>query len=188
MHVRDVFLLMRSLDDLKKTDLFSFFGFSEVGRRPIASGLIEVRMKPGGFQEFIDASVIINRSGALHEAVLFLDREWIGSLMTVNPFGKDLAKSFVEAVTPDEDKTRAGGIVSTLWRITGSDDIVLRIRESEQTEPEIQEFLQHLVNVYLGTERRFAMDLSKTSVVMENVTNLGRDRLKIAISALSKET
>ena len=105
--------------------------------------------------------------------------------MTVNHFGKDLAKSFVDAVTHPEDRERACGIVSTLWRITGSDDIVVRIRDHPDTEEKVQDFLESLVNVYLGTEETFTMDLSKTSITIENVVALGRNRLRVVISEIS---
>jgi hypothetical protein len=176
---------MKSYEDLKKTDLFSFFNFTEMGRRLSQGGLVEIRLKPGAFQEFIDASMKVDRAGNLQEGILYLDRDWIGGPMTLNPFGKDLAKSFVNAVTHPDDRERAAGIVSTLWRVTGSDDIVLRIRDHPETGEKVQEFLEKLVNVYLGTEDSFSMDLSKTSICIENIKTLGKSRLRVVVSARS---
>ena len=181
----DVITVMKSYEEMKQSELFSFFHFTEMGRRPTGSGLIEIHLKPGAFQEFIDASMKVDKAGTLHEGTLYLDREWIGGPMTLNPFGKDLAKSFVDAVTHPEDRERACGIVSTLWRITGSDDIVVRIRDNPDTEEKVQDFLETLVNVYLGTEEVFTMDLTKTSITIENVVALGRNRLRVVVSAIS---
>ena len=43
-----------SYEDLRKTDLFEFFNFSESGRRRVRGDMQEIHLKPGGFQEFID--------------------------------------------------------------------------------------------------------------------------------------
>lgn len=174
-------------DELRDTDLFTFFNFTEVGRQRTPEGLVEVRLKPGGFQEFIDVLLHIDRSSVVQKGVLLLDREWVGSPSTINPFGKDLAKSFVQAVTHPDDKERAAGIVTTLWRVTGSDDIIVRIRGSDKTEQRVSEFLDRLVEVYLGTAEEFNKTLSKTRVSMKNIVSLGKKRLQITIAALPDE-
>jgi hypothetical protein len=173
--------LMR-YEELRETDLFSFFHFIEAGRRRTPEGLVEVMLKPGGFQEFIDVSVIIDRSSVVHKGILLLDRDWVGGSRTINPFGKDLAKSFVEAVTDPVDKDRASGIVTTLWRITGSDDIIVRIRDDDRTEPKVTEFLEHLVNVYLGSSQEFSKRLKRTKVSIQNVVDVSRKRLRIEVA------
>ena len=91
-------------EELQKTDLFSFFNFAESGRRLTPEGMQEIHFKPGGFQEFIDVQMKIDKSQLVHQGVLYLDRDWIGGPMTVSPFGKDLAKSFIAAITPHCDK------------------------------------------------------------------------------------
>lgn len=171
-------------EELRETDLFTFFNFTEIGRRRTPEGLVEVRLKPGGFQEFIDVSVHVDRSSIVHKGILLLDRDWVGGPRTVNPFGKDLAKSFVAAVTHPEDKDRAAGIVTTLWRVTGSDDMIVRIRNHKDTDPEVSEFLDTLVNVYLGTGDEFSKSLKRTKVSIGNTVNLGKKRLQIEIAAI----
>jgi hypothetical protein len=169
-------------DELLETDLFTFFNFAEAGRQRTADGLVDVRLKPGGFPEFIDALIRIDRGSVVHRAILLLDRDWVGSPSTINPFGKDLAKSFVLAVTHPDDRERAAGIVTTLWRVTGSDDIIVRIRGSDETEPEVSQFLDDLVEVYLGTAEAFEKTLSKTRVSMRNIVSLGKKRLQIEVA------
>lgn len=173
--------LMR-YDDLRETELFTFFHFSEMGRRRTPEGLIDIRLKPGAFQEFIDASILVDRESRVMSGILLLDRDWVGGSRTINPFGKDLAKSFVQAVTHPEDRDRAAGIVSTLWRITGSDDIIVRIRDDDSTEPQVADFLDTLVNVYVGTEEEFRKPLGKTIVIIRNVVEVNRKRLRIEVS------
>ena len=89
-------------------------------------------------------------------------------------------------VTHPEDRDRASGIVSTLWRITGSDDIVVRIRDNPETDEKVAGFLEQLVNVYLGTEPAFSMDLSRTTICIENIQVMGKNRLRVVISAISR--
>ncbi len=166
---------------LKETELFSFFHFTEIGRRPQSSGMMEIYLKPGGFQEFIDVAMKVDRAEGVHEGVLILDRDWIGGPMTVNPFGKDLAKSFVEAVIHPDDKEKASAIVSTIWNLSGSKDDVHYIHEKSEKQAEQ---LETLTSVYYGTEKCFSLELKKSKLLVENVEDVGRSRLRIVISSL----
>jgi hypothetical protein len=165
----------------KETELFSFFHFTETGRRLHPSGLVEIVLKPGGFQEFIDVAMKVDRSEGVHEGVLLLDREWIGGPMTVNPFGKDLAKSFVEAMTPPADQEKARAVVSTIWGVSGLGDQVLFQSDKQEEE---KQHIEKLANVYFGTEKCFSLELTKSKMLIENVEDVGRSRLRIVISSL----
>ena len=173
-----------SYDELRNTELFSFFSFSETGRRPMADGMQLIHLKPGGFQEFIDVTMKIDRSQKVHSGVLYLDREWIGSPMTVSPFGKDLAKSFIAAVTPPADRKEADNIVSTIWNIEGTSDKVVSIQSEISKEKEAKLPIEELQQVYLGIEEKYEMKLQKSCIKVENVTDVGRKRLKISIDAI----
>ncbi len=177
-------MFLMSYEELRKTELFSFFHFTESGRRPMADGMQEIHLKPGGFQEFIDLTMKVDRSQNVHEGILYLDRDWIGSPMTVSPFGKDLAKSFIDAITPPIDKKKASSVVSTIWNIQGSSDIMIPIQpqDSKDLVPEIP--IDELVQVYLGTEDKFEMRLEKSFIKVENVIDVGRKRLKISVEAI----
>ncbi|PNX52839.1 MAG: hypothetical protein BV458_07500 [Thermoplasmata archaeon M9B2D] len=168
---------------LKETELFSFFHFTEIGRRPQSSGMMEIYLKPGGFQEFIDVAMKVDRSEGVHEGILVLDRDWIGGPMTVNPFGKDLAKSFVEAVIHPEDKEKASSIVSTIWNLSEPKDDDQYVRDKSDKH---EEQLQTLTSVYYGTEKCFSLDLKKSKLLVENIEDVGRSRLRIVISSLEK--
>ncbi len=171
-------------EDLKKTELFSFFNFTESGRRSSGDGMREIHFKPGGFQEFIDVKLKIDRSQMVHQGVLYLDRAWIGGPMTVSPFGKDLAKSFIAAVTPLVDKTKADRIISTIWNLQGSKDRVISIHPEgpESIAKEIP--LEDLDHVYLGIADKFEMTFEKCCIKIENVMDVGRKRLKISINSI----
>jgi hypothetical protein len=169
---------------LKETELFSFFHFTETGRRPHSTGMMEIILKPGGFQEFIDVAMKVDRSDGIHEGVLLLDREWIGGPMTINPFGKDLAKSFVEAMTPLVDKERASAVVSTIWGLSGQNDQVLYLSDKKSVD---KEHIEKLANVYSGAEKCFSLELTQSKMLIENIEDVGRSRLRIAISSLDTQ-
>ncbi len=166
---------------LKETELFSFFHFTETGRRPHVRGLTEICLKPGGFQEFIDVSMRVDREQGVHEGILLLDRDWIGGPMTVNPFGKDLAKSFVEAVTHPEDKEKACAVVTTIWNLTGSNDKPQYVEDKPKCA---EEDIEKLTDVYLGIEKCYSLEMDNCKIVIENVEDVGRPRLRISISSL----
>ncbi|TFG31363.1 hypothetical protein EU527_12680 [Candidatus Thorarchaeota archaeon] len=168
---------------LKETELFSFFHFTETGRRPQSRGMTEIHLKPGGFQEFIDISMKVDSKEGVHEGILLLDRDWIGGPMTVNPFGKDLAKSFVEAVTHPKDKEEACSVITTIWNLTGSKNKREYLHEKKS---KCEEQIDKLMNVYLGTEKCYSLELENCKIVVENVEDVGRSRLKIIISSLER--
>lgn len=173
-----------SYEDLRKTDLFSFFNFSESGRRPMSGGMQEIHLKPGGFPEFIDVKMKVDRSQTVHEGVLYLDRDFIGGPMTVNPFGKDLAKSFIAAVTPPADREKADSVVSTIWKIQGSSDKVIPLQPKSPEELVSESRIEQLENVYLGIEDKFEMTFKESCIKIENVVDVGRMRLKISIESV----
>ncbi|TFG32089.1 hypothetical protein EU528_04505 [Candidatus Thorarchaeota archaeon] len=168
-------------EELQKTELFSFFHFTESGRKPAADGYQVIHYKPGGFQEFIDVRMKLDRSQNIQEGVLYLDRDWIGGPMTVSPFGKDLAKSFIDAICPNVDKEKAGQVISTIWNLTGSKDQVIftKPEESESAVP-----IEELEHVYLGLAEKFELTCEKTCIKIENVMDVGRKRLKITIKSI----
>jgi hypothetical protein len=177
-------MFVMSYEELRKTDLFEFFHFTETWRKPISTGMQEIHLKPGGFQEFIDLRMKIDRSQKVHSGVLYLDRDWIGSPMTVSPFGKDLAKSFIAAVTPPSDREKADNIVNTIWSVQGLGDQTTSIHSEGPKNPVPEPPIEELVQVYLGLEDTFEMKLERSQIKVENVTDIGRKRLKISIESI----
>jgi len=173
-----------SYEDLQKTDFYSFFNFSESGRKPMSGGLQEIYLKPGGFPEFIDLRMMVDQSQTLHEGVLYLDRDWIGGPMTVSPFGRDLAKSFIAAVTPAVDREKADSVVSTIWNIHSSSGKVNLLQYESLKDLNSESPFEKLENVYFGVEDKFEMTLKESCIKIENVVDVGRKRLKISVEPI----
>ncbi len=150
----------------------------------MSDGMQEIHLKPGGFQEFIDVKMKIDRSQMVHQGVLYLDRDWIGSPMTVSPFGKDLAKSFIAAVVPLDDRKKADKIVSTIWNLQGTGDGVVSVETEGPKDLVSESSIAELQRVYLGVEDKYEMKLEKSYIKVENVTDVGRKRLKISIESI----
>ena len=150
----------------------------------MTDGMQEIHLKPGGFQEFIDVIMKIDRFQKVHQGVLYLDREWIGSPMTVSPFGKDLAKSFIAAVTPPTDRKKAVNVANTIWSVQGISDreIAIQPQSPKDLIPELP--IEELVHVFLGIEDKFEIKLEKSCITVENVTDVGRKRLRISIESV----
>ncbi|MGY5872682.1 MAG: hypothetical protein RTV72_10585 [Candidatus Thorarchaeota archaeon] len=171
-------------EELQKTELFSFFNFSESGRKSTPGGYQEIHYKPGGFQEFIDVKMKIDQSQMVQEGVLYLDRDWIGGPMTVSPFGKDLAKSFIAAVCPNADKKQAERVVSSIWNLSGSSDRIISLHPEGSEIVDSEDAIEEIELVYLGIAECFEMTFEKSCIKIENVTDVGRARLKISIQSL----
>ena len=170
-------------EELQKTELFSFFNFTESGRRPAPDGFQEIHYKPGGFPEFIDVQMKVDRSQMIHEGVLYLDRDWIGGPMTVNPFGKDLAKSFIAAICPEKDKENVERVVSTIWNLRGSGDKVISLHSDGSDDLTKEVPIEEIEQVYLGISKLFEMTCEESCIKIENVVDVGKNRLKITIKA-----
>ncbi|MHA1782075.1 MAG: hypothetical protein ACTSUL_01465, partial [Promethearchaeota archaeon] len=85
--------------DFLKSDFFNFFNFSEILHEKFQEEKELLKLKPGGFREFIDLELILMK-GKIIEAILYLDRNWVGDEFSLNPFAKDIAKSFVGTFFP----------------------------------------------------------------------------------------
>ena len=169
---------------LKESDLFTFFNFSEIGRRKGEKGLAMVSFKPGGFQEFIDIAMQMDVAGIIYSAVLLMDRKWIGNEKTINPFGKDLAKSFIQQMTPEADQEEIEPVVFILWDLIGQEDHIIGIKPQE-ADTSKEQGVATVVDVYKGIEKEFTYEMSQSSMKIENVVDGGRDRLKISIKSKS---
>jgi len=177
-------MFLMTYEELQKTQLFSFFNFTESGRRSTMGGYQEIHYKPGGFQEFIDVKMKIDRSQVVQEGVLYLDRDWIGGPMTISPFGKDLAKSFIAAICPEADKELADRAVSTIWNLSGSSDRIISLHPNRPKKEEPEDAIEEIELVYLGVAEKFEMTMKKSCIKIENVMDTGRERLKISIESI----
>ncbi len=166
-------------DKLKASEFFEFFGIHET-KRIADKETIQIYHKPGGFEKNIDIYVSIDASSQVVLATLFLDREWIGNEEKVNPFGKDIAKSFVSAMVPPEDLEGVEDLVKALWNLRGTKDHVIVLNDAALDE-EVPDKIKDAILVYLVKEMEFELPLKCCKVSFENLFHEGRERLRIMV-------
>ena len=154
----------------KETDFFSFFNLSEIqlNRVGTTGELIKIDLKPGGFQEYIDIILITFNSFILN-AVLCLDREWIGNEETINPLSKDITKSFIATLFAEAlNQEFKIFLVQSIWNMKGTKERVVCIDEAvhnwEDAIPEVKQFLE----VFRGTQERAFQSFGTFSISMRN--------------------
>jgi hypothetical protein len=108
----------QSYRDLPQSEFFSFFRIRETKTRQLNSVQREISLKPGAFQEHIDLTLVVNRRDRVQDAQLQMRHSWtIGPEVGVNPFGLDLAKSFLLTFTPPQDHDDVMPIAEALWAL-----------------------------------------------------------------------
>lgn len=171
-------------EELKKSEFFSFFNLSETKRVPAANGDTQVWLKTGGFQQFIDIQITVDKAQQVRDAVLQMDRSWVGDKTRLSPFAKDIAKSFIAALVSDVDKKQAKFFIDGIWNLRGSSDRVISLREEEGSASPLPPDVKKALEVYSGSERRSKVPMQATDLLLENVSTDGRDRLHITIRRL----
>ncbi|MHA1283193.1 MAG: hypothetical protein ACTSQP_11870 [Promethearchaeota archaeon] len=164
-------------EQLKKTDFFNFFNLSEIDRK-IENDFLLISLKPGGFQEFIDIQLKLYKNDII-EAKLSLDRSWIGDSNSINPFAKDIAKSFIGALFPDKiDEEFKISLVQAIWNTKGSEDLVIcldkAIKNWESSDPDIERYLKTFRGEIIRHECRFGVFFIsfENKINIENQKNL----------------
>ncbi|MHA1934618.1 MAG: hypothetical protein ACW97A_05010 [Candidatus Thorarchaeota archaeon] len=175
--------LMLKYRDLKKTHLFKFFNFSELDKEKEHSGLTRIKIAPGSFQEFIDIELSIDKKKNVHRALLLLDRDWIGDRSTLNPFAKDLVKSFISGMVPKKDREKANTISSAIMDAWGEDDTVLTIGHDSDPEDESRVEVREALIVFLGESQLYSLQMVGSDIIMDNIDEGKKKRLRIEISS-----
>lgn len=92
-----ILIKLVNYDELKGSDFYQFFNIKE--QKITNEGkYTRIEVKTGGFREYIDIIFYLNENREIEKGILLLDRNWIGNEQSINPFGKDIAKSFILAV------------------------------------------------------------------------------------------
>lgn len=170
-----------SYSKLKNSEFFSFFNLSEIESER-SSPTIKI-IKPGGFQDYIDIEYHLNKQGEIIMALLLLDREWIGNVEKINPFGKDIAKSFIDSIVPPKEKEGDDNIVVLLvhflFNMIGTKDQIIPCTEPlynfENSSPQVKSFL----DVYRNLKNSFEIPLKNSKLKIKNIIQKEKKRIMI---------
>ncbi|MBN1799953.1 MAG: hypothetical protein JW891_00510 [Candidatus Lokiarchaeota archaeon] len=166
---------------LKNTDFFSFFNFQESEFFNLS--FKGICLKPGGFQEYIDLILCLDNEEEIVQAFLYLDREWIGNEASINPFGKDISKSFIDALYPkDLNDEFKPSLITSLWNLKGTKDTIICldkvIQAWENSDSQVKAFL----DAYRGSLKEVSKkNNDNVEIRMKNLIENGKNRLLITI-------
>ncbi|MHA1311870.1 MAG: hypothetical protein ACTSWR_12090 [Candidatus Helarchaeota archaeon] len=155
-------------NDFKKTEFYKFFNLNKT-KTSIKDDMTEIYFKTGGFQEFIDIIILINKNNDIIEAKLIIEREWIGNIKNINPFGKDIVKSFISVFTPLNDKNKINKIIETIWNLKGENDYILYIKGPEKKQHKLNEKEQKVIDVYLNLIPFTEFKLKSSTFLFRNI-------------------
>jgi hypothetical protein len=65
------------LDEFQKTDFYTFFHLTAQGDRQQITDGFRIRLKTGGFQEFVDLSFELNQDEGLRSGTIDIRRDWL---------------------------------------------------------------------------------------------------------------
>lgn len=99
-----------SLARLKSSSFYSSFNISEIGSEKRSEHTV-LKLKTGGFQQFIDIAVLVDQNEKIHRATLTMARPWITQMGTTSPVVVDIVKSFIDAIIPKQIDLSQLGIV-----------------------------------------------------------------------------
>lgn len=169
-------------NELRETDFFIFFNLHETEKRAISKELTEIRLKPGGFQEHIDIMIVVNKDNEIVQAILYLHREWIGNVDSINPFAKDISKSFIASLVIDEEFEEFKNLlVQDLWALKGRKNNIMYLNKIKHNFASISPLVKQFIDVYYGINERAEIEFGNNKITMENKNENNRNRFIITL-------
>ena len=105
-----------TLSQFEHSEFFDYFRVSEVVEKDVGPDEKIVRYMTGAFQNKIFFSMKTDHRFRIQEALLSVDRDWVGEESQTNPLANDLVKSFVVAVTPASSADRSRPAAQAIWK------------------------------------------------------------------------
>ncbi len=175
---------MITLSELRTRDLFTFFNLAEGERSQTEQGLVKIWLKPGGFQQYIDIELLVRpEDDMLLEAHLILDRTFVGGRENINPFAKDIAKSFIHDLLTTEEQQVASQLVNAIWYLEGTKNHVVHIRPPSNIV--IDSNIRSCLDTYIGERQSHMIVLSESQIHLMNETvHDGRRLLHILVKSV----
>ncbi len=168
------------------SDFYSFFNLEEIDRKGGEHGVISYYYKPGGFQEYIDLNFIMKNNDIL-QGILKIDRIWLGDINHLNMFAKDITKSFLELLIPNDLKEFKLLLIQNIWNMKGNEDRVICWDEVvkcwEDYSPEVKTFL----DVYRGISNFSQKVFEDATILMENQPNKEENKIYFITSVYWNE-
>ena len=167
-------------EEFQKSEFASFFNVQEVERIQEPNGCIRTHLKTGGFQESINIELILDTSLRLRQASLELARAWIGDEDSLNPFAKDICKSFIYDLA-SINNTKIQDLVEGIWDLHGKKDEVIYLKPPVSPVTRLAE-TQNAIKVFTGVLPLLELNLPKFKLKIENIEILGKALLRVILN------
>ena len=154
-------------EEFQKSEFASFFNLQEIERIQEPNGSARIHLKTGGFQEFIDIELKLDPSLRLRQASLELARAWIGDEDSLNPFAKDICKSFIHNLA-NVSNNRIQDLVEGIWDLHGKKDEVIYLKPPAPSATRLAE-TQSAIKVFCGVLPLLGLNFPKFKLKMENI-------------------
>lgn len=176
-----------SYTSFKKSGFARFFRVREVERQKAKDGDTLVRCKPGGFKKYNDILLYLGTGGEVNRAILRVDRRWLGRKGRINPFAKDLVKSFLKEMICAAGNRRVRRLVQKIWR---AGNRRFRTLYSRRRPLKIALFpnMEKAYQVFLGARKSQRSAYSACTLMMANRPVGGRERLEVQIVRKALDT
>jgi hypothetical protein len=166
-------------DEFQQSEFASFFNVQEVERFQEPNGCMRLHLKTGGFQESIDIELKLDASLRLRQASLELARAWIGNEDSLNPFAKDICKSFIHDLA-DVSNKKIQDLVEGIWDLHGKKDEVIYLKPPTPPVTRSAE-TQSAIRVFCGILPVLELNLPKFNLTMENIEISGKTLLRVIL-------
>jgi len=170
--------------DFRQSEFFKFFNLVEQSSIKVDLDQKKLYFKTGGFQEHIDIYLYVNNDDLIKHSELYLDRNWIGNTKSINPFGSDISKSFVDLFLPEDlDKEFKKHLVHYLFNLRGDEQVIIPLHKAfidfEESVPDIVPFL----DVYRNYKNKIKKTTQNYNLIVENIIQNQEHRLLIRIDS-----
>lgn len=155
-----------NLNTFLESDFKGFFNLEEKSKNDTKDGSL-YQFKTGGFKEFIDIFLLINKEDQIIRAQLEVNRDWIKSNL---PMAKDVIKSFIAQFGLHKSTTKA--LTDKIWHF-GTDE------EPKLKDPD----LVGCFDVFVGKSTEYNYNDSKQNIDFKNI----KDDLKGFVLVLTYE-
>lgn len=168
--------------NFKSSEFFHFFNLTEENREKLNEVDKKLLFKTGGFQEHIDIFLYIDQDNNIKKAELYLDREWIGDINSINPLGTDISKSFIDYFLPSEEGSEfKKHLVHYLFNLRGKNQVVIPLHAAfkgfEESTPEIIPYL----DVYRNMKKKISKKSQDYELLFKNIIQDQEERFLIKI-------
>ncbi len=170
------------------SEFAKFFNVTTTSRVDLPDGGTLVKLEPGGYKEHIDIELTIDSAMDVVAAELRINRAWLGDAGSINPFAKDMVKSFVDQMACDADDADIKRIVEQIWQSKGSKDNVVKLESEEKKEADAMaagptpEF-----EVFMGTKEKSDRALPGCTLAFENVVGGDSTWLVVKLTRAKKK-